>query len=373
MVNVLIASDSFKGTFSSREISEFIELAVREVLSDAKIEIVPMADGGEGTIEAVSDALKGKIVVKNVVGPLSNLVSAKYAYVADKKLAIIEMAEAAGLSLVPESERSPLFTTTFGVGQLISDAIDKGAKEIIMGVGGSATNDAGTGMAQALGFKFYGCNGENISKEGKMCGKLLERVISFDDKEVSSKLRGVKFLVACDVTNKLYGKDGAAYVYASQKGASKKDIKVLDNGLRNIAAVIDPKKADISSSGAAGGLGYGLMTFCNAKLEKGVNIVGDIIGLEKYIKKADIVITGEGKLDGQSMNDKTPVGVAKIAKKHGKKVIAIVGKVGAGYEKTYKYFDVIKSITNKKFDKNVMLQNTPKLIKHAVVKALKGM
>lgn len=379
-MKILIAPDSFKGTFSAKQVSSFIAKGAKKVYPHANIKIMPMADGGEGTIEAVVFDLKGKIITKKVTGPLGYKVKAKYAFVRDKKhkqnLAFIEMAQAAGLTLVHESKRNPLYTTTYGVGELILDAIKRGAKEIIIAIGGSATNDAGTGMAQALGVEFLDKEGESVNNNAFMCGKLLQDVNAIDLSNVSPVIKKTKFLVACDVTNPLYGRHGAAYMYAHQKGATKQDVKLLDKGLRNIAIVyrnsrnVRTNLALQAGSGAAGGLGFGLRAFCNAKLESGIEIISEILNLKETIKKSDLIITGEGRLDKQSMHNKAPVGIAKIANKYKKKVIAVPGCVGKGYEKTYKYFDVIVPAATGNYTHSELIQYTPKLVEEAVVKAL---
>ncbi len=391
-MKILIAPDSFKGTFSARQIASFMAKGVKKVHPHAEIKIMPMADGGEGTIEAVAFDLKGKIITKKVTGPLGYKVKAKYAFVHDKthhqNLAFIEMAQAAGLTLIPESKRNPLYTTTYGIGELILDAIKRGAKEIIIGIGGSATNDAGCGMAQAFGVKFLDKEEESVNNNAFMCGKLLLDVKAIDVSNVNPKLKKIKFLVACDVSNPLYGRHGAAYVYAHQKGATKQEVKLLDNSLRNIADVYKKSKkinkknkssqqkksrhdiALLAGSGSAGGLGFGLRIFCNAKLESGIEIISEILNLKKTIKKSDLIITGEGRLDKQSMHNKAPVGVAKIAKKYKKQVIAVPGSVGHSYEKTYKYFDVIVPSATGKYTHKELIQYTPKLVEEAVVKAL---
>ncbi|MBS3158596.1 glycerate kinase [Candidatus Woesearchaeota archaeon] len=374
-MKILIAPDSFKGTFSARQVASFMAKGVKKIYPHATIKRMPMADGGEGTVEAVVFDLRGKIITKKVTGPLGYKVKAKYAFVYDKThhqhLAFIEMAEAAGLTLVHESKRNPLYTTTYGVGELILDAIKRGAKEIVIGIGGSATNDAGCGMAQALGVEFLDKNGESVNNNAFMCGKLLSDVRAIDTSNVSPKLKKIKFLVACDVSNPLFGRHGAAHMYAYQKGASKSEVKFLDKALRNIAnAHNKPKVASLPGSGSAGGLGFGLRAFCNAKLESGVEIISEILNLKDVIKKSDLIITGEGRLDRQSMHNKAPVGIAKIANKYKKKVIAVPGSVGHGYEKTYKYFDVIVPAATGKYTHKELIQYTPKLVEEAVVKAL---
>ena len=322
-MRILVAIDSLKGSLSSLEAG----LAIKEGLEEIGCEVVvkPIADGGEGSVEAMADALGAKFIDTIVKNPLGTEILARYALKDD--LAILEMSSASGLTLINPDERNPLKTSTFGFGQMIKDAISKGARKFIIGIGGSATNDAGTGMLSALGFNFYDKNG--ILLEGK--GEDLAKICEFSDENVSKELRECEFLIACDVDNPLYGTNGAAHVYAPQKGANGRMVKELDDGLKHFASLVKEKNGTKfhtqKGAGAAGGLGFAFVAFLGAKLRPGIEIITQTIALEDEIKKADLVITGEGRMDFQSSMGKTPTGVAKLAKKHNKPVVALAGSV----------------------------------------------
>ena len=322
-MRILVAIDSLKGSLSSLEAG----LAIKEGLEEIDCEVVvkPIADGGEGSVEAMADALGAKFIDTIVKNPLGTEILARYALKDD--LAILEMSSASGLTLINPDERNPLKTSTFGFGQMIKDAISKGARKFIIGIGGSATNDAGTGMLSALGFNFYDKNG--ILLEGK--GEDLAKICEFSDENVSKELRECEFLIACDVDNPLYGTNGAAHVYAPQKGANGRMVKELDDGLKHFASLVKEKNGTKfhtqKGAGAAGGLGFAFVAFLGAKLRPGIEIITQTIALEDEIKKADLVITGEGRMDFQSSMGKTPTGVAKLAKKHNKPVVALAGCV----------------------------------------------
>ncbi len=322
-MRILVAIDSLKGSLSSLEAG----LAIKEGLEEIGCEVVvkPIADGGEGSVEAMADALGAKFIDTIVKNPLGIEILARYALKDD--LAILEMSSASGLTLINPDERNPLKTSTFGFGQMIKDAIAKGARKFIIGIGGSATNDAGTGMLSALGFSFYDENG--ILLEGK--GEDLAKICEFSDENVSKELKECEFLIACDVDNPLYGTNGAAHVYAPQKGANGRMVKELDDGLKHFATLVKEKTNSKfhtqKGAGAAGGLGFAFVAFLGAKLRPGIEIITQTIALEDEIKKADLVITGEGRMDFQSSMGKTPTGVAKLAKKYHKPVIAFAGSV----------------------------------------------
>ena len=322
-MRILVAIDSLKGSLSSLEAG----LAIKEGLEEIDCEVVvkPIADGGEGSVEAMADALGAKFIDTIVKNPLGTEILARYALKDD--LAILEMSSASGLTLINPDERNPLKTSTFGFGQMIKDAISKGARKFIIGIGGSATNDAGTGMLSALGFNFYDKNG--VLLEGK--GEDLAKICEFSDENVSQELKECEFLIACDVDNPLYGTNGAAHVYAPQKGANGRMVKELDDGLKHFASLVKEKNGTKfhtqKGAGAAGGLGFAFVAFLGAKLRPGIEIITQTIALEDEIKKADLVITGEGRMDFQSSMGKTPTGVAKLAKKYHKPVIAFAGSV----------------------------------------------
>ncbi|MCY3803268.1 MAG: glycerate kinase [Gammaproteobacteria bacterium] len=327
MKKIVIAPDSFKGNLTSLEVAVSIEKGIRRVLPNVTCVKIPMADGGEGTVQSLIDAAGGKLVRKRVKGPAGKIVTACYGWLPGKKTAVIEMAEASGLPLVDGHTKNPLKTTTYGTGQLILDALDRGAEKIILGIGGSATNDGGVGMAQALGVRFMNARGRGIKESGS--GGMLAKIQTIDATGLDARVSKVKILVACDVKNPLHGKQGAAHVFGPQKGATPKMVAVLDANLKHLGRLIkrDLKKdvARMPGAGAAGGLGAGLVAFAGATLKSGVDIVLRTTELEKYVKGADLVITGEGKVDFQTAFGKTPSGVARAAKKHRVPVVAIGG------------------------------------------------
>ncbi|PSM53253.1 glycerate kinase [Campylobacter blaseri] len=322
-MRVLVAIDSFKGSLSSYEAGSAVKAGIENFCDEVIVK--PVADGGEGSVEALADALDGKFVDVIVQNPLSEKISARYAITGE--LAILEMASSSGLTLIKKEDRNPMKTSTYGFGEMIAHAINEGARKFIVGIGGSATNDAGTGMLSALGFEFYDEFGNLL--EG--IGENLIKISQISTKNVLPSLKDCEFLIACDVDNPLFGKNGAAYVYGPQKGADEKMVKELDNGLISFAKVTSNhflnEFCNLSGAGAAGGLGFGFVSYLNAKLKPGIDIIIEEIGLEDEIKRADLVITGEGKLDFQSSMGKTPTGVAKIAKKYNRPVIALGGCV----------------------------------------------
>ncbi|MBF6632601.1 MAG: glycerate kinase [Planococcus sp. (in: Bacteria)] len=326
-MKVLIAMDSFKGSLSSIESSTAIAAGIKEVYPHADIEVLPLADGGEGTVEALVNATAGTLVTIPVTGPLNETVKATYGILGDGKTAVIEVAEACGLPLVPYGERNPLKATSYGVGEIISDAIEKGSREFVIGLGGSATNDAGIGMLQALGFCFYDMNGEKVGIDGQS----LTDIWSIDLKQVNPILKECRFRVACDVKNPLYGPEGAAHIFGPQKGATPEMVEQLDKGLKHIAEIVlytlQTDINQIEGAGAAGGLGAAFSSFLHAHLQSGIELVMEIIEMEKSMQGADFVITGEGKLDGQTSMGKAPLGVAELAQKHDIPVIALAGGI----------------------------------------------
>lgn len=324
-MKIVISIDSLKGSLTSIEAANAIKKGILSVDNKSDVVIMPLADGGEGTVEALVQGMNGEEKVISVTGPINEKVNATYGILKETNTAIIEMAQASGLPLVPSELRNPLNTTTYGVGEIIKAAIEKGCRNFIVGIGGSATNDCGVGMLQALGFEFYDENDNLVGLGGKVLNQI--KRIKTDNK--LKELDQCNFKIACDVNNPLYGENGAAYIYGPQKGATKEIVKELDKGLKNFAEVVkkDLGKdiAHIEGAGAAGGLGFGFLGFLNSKLESGIKIILDEIKLEEVVKDADIVITGEGRLDNQTAMGKAPIGVAKLTKKHGAKVIAIAG------------------------------------------------
>ena len=324
-MKIVISIDSLKGSLTSIEAANAIKKGILSVDNKSDVVIMPLADGGEGTVEALVQGMNGEEKVISVTGPINEKVNATYGILKETNTAIIEMAQASGLPLVPAELRNPLNTTTYGVGEIIKEAIEKGCRNFIVGIGGSATNDCGVGMLQALGFEFYDEN-DNLVGLG---GKVLNQIKRINTENKLKELDECNFKIACDVNNPLYGENGAAYIYGPQKGATKEIVNELDKGLKNFAEVVknDLGKdiAHIEGAGAAGGLGFGFLGFLNSKVESGIKIILDEIKLEEVVKDADLVITGEGRLDNQTAMGKAPIGVAKLAKKHGAKVIAIAG------------------------------------------------
>ncbi|NKE04329.1 MULTISPECIES: glycerate kinase [Mesobacillus] len=344
-MKIVIAPDSFKESLTALEAALAIESGMKKILPGASFVKVPMADGGEGTVQSLVDATGGKLVTKTVTGPLGAPVEAFFGISGDEKTAVIEMAAASGLHLVPSCNRNPLETTTRGTGELIATALDYGVEHIIIGIGGSATNDGGAGMAKALGILLLDSNGKEIGEGGGALGSLAAVNMAGLDK----RLETVKIEVACDVDNPLTGKRGASHVFGPQKGATQEMVELLDHNLHHFAQIIwkdigkDIEK--VPGAGAAGGLGGGLMAFLSAELKRGVDIVIEAAQLESHILDADFVITGEGKIDGQTIFGKTPIGVAKTAKRHNVPVIAIAGNVGADSEVVHEYgIDAVFSI-----------------------------
>ena len=344
-MKIVLAPDSFKESLSALQVAESIERGFKQVLPNAEYVKVPMADGGEGTVQSLVDATGGRIIKKTVTGPLGEAADAFFGILGNEKTAVIEMAAASGLHLVPATKRNPLLTTTRGTGELIAAALDYNVNHIIIGIGGSATNDGGAGMARALGTRFLNSDGQEIG-EG---GGALSDLAAIDLSRLDSRLADVKIEVACDVDNPLIGPKGASAIYGPQKGATPVIVNQLDENLAHYAAIIEKdlgvKIADVPGAGAAGGLGGGLLAFMQAKLSRGVDIVMEAAKLSDIIAGADLVITGEGKIDGQTIFGKTPIGVAKTAKKHGVPVIGIAGNVASDSDVVHEYgIDAIFSI-----------------------------
>lgn len=326
-MNIVIAIDSLKGSLTSLEAGKAIETGIKKVYSEAVTKVLPLADGGEGTVEALTLGMGGKLQSIEVTGPLGNKILAQYGILSDGKTAIVEMAAAAGITLVPDNKRNPLYTTTYGVGEILLDAMHKGCRHFIIGIGGSATNDGGVGMLQALGYDMLDADGNPVPF-GAAGLKVLCRI---DDSRVTPELKECSFRIACDVTNPLCGEKGCSAIYGPQKGASPEDIALMDKWMGDYARISKEKyshaDANAPGAGAAGGMGFAFLTFTNATLESGIEIVLAETKLEDHISKADLVITGEGRLDGQTVMGKAPVGVARIAKKYNKPVIAFAGCV----------------------------------------------
>ncbi|KJB86454.1 glycerate kinase [Paenibacillus sp. E194] len=346
----VIAPDSFKESLSAWEACQAIGSGLGRVFPEAELVYIPMADGGEGTVQSLVDATSGRIVWTTVTGPLGTPVEGFYGVLGDGKSAVIEMAAASGLALVPPTQRNPLVTTTRGMGELILSALNEGVETIILGLGGSATNDGGAGMAQALGVRLLAEDGTEIGDGGGEVG----RIAHIDMSGVDPRLAKVKFVAACDVDNPLIGERGASAVFGPQKGATPEMVKQLDANLAHYAAKIrEDVGCDVAlmpGAGAAGGLGAGVVAFLQAELKRGVDIVIDATGLADHVVDADVVITGEGKIDGQTIYGKTPIGVAKTAKLHGVPVIGIAGTLAVGHEVVHEHgidmvFTIVPGVT----------------------------
>ncbi|WP_333804743.1 glycerate kinase family protein [Sulfurospirillum sp.] len=326
-MKVVLAIDSFKGCASSQELSAWIEEGICAVYQEATVSACYIADGGEGMLEAIMQNVKGQIVTCNVHDPLMKRISAQYGILEDGVTAVIEMAQAAGLPLVPYEKRNPLFTTTFGVGELVKDAIEKGYRKFIVGIGGSATNDAGLGMMQALGYKFLDEEGTELGYGGE----ILEKINTIDESHVLPMLKACEFVVACDVDNVMYGSHGSAQIYAGQKGADSAMIERLDAGMihftQRLKEVFGKDVALNAGSGAAGGMGGGMQAFLDATLRLGIEIILDQIGFDAHLTDTTLVITGEGRIDRQSLMGKVLSGVSNRCQKAGVPLIALGGGI----------------------------------------------
>lgn len=333
MKRVIVIPDSFKGTMSSSEVCRTMESAIHEINSAIEVITIPVADGGEGSVEAFLKALRGEKVYCKVTGPFFEEMEAFYGRL-EQDTAVVEMAACSGLPLV-EGREDPMLTTTYGVGELMLDAIEKGAKKLIVGLGGSCTNDGGVGAAAALGARFYNTEGETFIPTGGT----LKDIVRIDIETCREKLKGIEIITMCDIDNPLYGKQGAAYIFGPQKGADEKMVEVLDNGLRHLQEVIQNSlKIDVSvlkGAGAAGGMGAGMVAFLGSKLQMGIETVLDVVGFEELLEGTDLVFTGEGKIDAQSLSGKVVMGVAKRAQSKGVPVMVLVGAIGEGIEPIY--------------------------------------
>lgn len=324
-MKVILAPDSFKGSLSSLEVGQALEEGIRQVFPAAEVVKIPMADGGEGTVEAFVTATQGRIVSCTALDPLGIRRESFLGIMGDGETAVIEMAAASGLTLVPLEQRNPMVTTTYGTGELILKALAMGCRRIILGIGGSATNDGGAGCLQALGVRLMDENGEELP----FGGGSLDKLVSIDRGNLDPRLKDVEIIVACDVTNPLCGEQGASHVYGPQKGATPDMVKHLDQGLAHFAGVIQAQLGvdirEVPGAGAAGGFGAGLMAFLGARLQPGVNLVIQFSGIESHMANADLVITGEGKIDSQTATGKAPLGIARMAQSHNVPCLGIGG------------------------------------------------
>lgn len=343
-MKIVIASDSFKGSLASMEVARSVEMGILDVFPSCDVVKVAVADGGEGTMDALCQSLGGNVVRIPVEDPIGRTINASYVILEDGNTAVLEMSSASGLTLLTPAERNPMLASTYGTGQLIDDAIGRGCRRFLVGIGGSATNDAGMGMLTALGYRFLDADGNELSGAGAS----LSKVCGIDCSGVSQAVRDSEFIVACDVDSPLYGPDGAAYVFAPQKGADPDMVKALDDGLRHYADVVASytgkipmhggpsctgeasimkDAASMPGAGAAGGLGYAFVAFFGARLQRGVDMVLDAVGFDSIIEGADLVITGEGRIDAQTLTGKTPYGVLQRASRQNIPVMALAGSV----------------------------------------------
>ncbi|MFD1418541.1 glycerate kinase family protein [Companilactobacillus keshanensis] len=371
MTKILIAADSFKGSASSIEISNYLEVGIKKADSNAQVYKYGIADGGEGTVDSVVNALNGRIIKTTVTGPLGESVSANWGMV-ENHTAVIEVAEPSGITLIKD-RLNPDKTTTYGVGELIKKALDQNAKKIYVGLGGSATNDGGVGMAQALGVHFL----DEFRNELSFGGGSLVNLAKIDISQIDPRLKNTTIIALSDVSNPLVGKTGATVIFGPQKGATKDQVVSLEKGLRNLAdktfQVLNKDLSIKSGAGAAGGVGFGLMAFCNATVKSGITEIMKLIHLEQRMKDVDLVITGEGQIDGQSVMGKVPIGVAKLAKKFDLPVIAVAGSVGSGIEQVYQNgIDLVLSSTTGPMSLKQAILLTPQLLEQAGYTAYKA-
>jgi glycerate 2-kinase len=331
-MKIVVAPDSFKESLSASDVAARIESGVKKVLPEAFVTCIPLADGGEGTVESIVYATDGKIIHTPSLDPLGREIQSFYGVMGNGFTAVIEMAAASGLELLKPEERNPMITSTYGTGLLLKNAIENGYKEIIIGIGGSATNDGGVGMAMALGYRFLDEKGNEIGQGGGN----LNNLANIDDCNINTIIKDVRITVASDVRNPLLGPQGASFVFGPQKGATDLMVEQLDLNLRHLARItskfLGRDLSQVEGAGAAGGLGFGMMAFLGATLRPGFGIIKDVTQLEKHIGSADLVITGEGKIDHQSIYGKTVYGIGKIARKYNVPVIALCGSIGEGIE-----------------------------------------
>ena len=336
-MRIVIAPQSFKGSVSGPEAARAIQEGILRVFPKAETVLVPVADGGDGTLDALVEATSGQTFASRVNGPLRQRVQARWGVMGDCKTAVIEMAQASGLALLPYKDRNPRHTSTYGTGQLIKRALDRGYRRIIVGMGGSATNDGGVGMAWALGARFYDSKGHPLTPGGAA----LSRLASIDVLGLHPALKRAEIIAASDVDNPLCGPEGASAVYGPQKGANANTVRVLDKALERYASVVRESLgidvAERPGAGAAGGLGAGLMAFCDGQVRSGIDIVCQVLDFDARLQGADLVVTGEGRLDASTVYNKAPVGVARRAAALGIPVIALAGSLGRGFEAVYEH------------------------------------
>ena len=371
-MKIVVAPDSFKESLRAKEVAEIIEEGIKRVFPQVEVIKVPLADGGEGTIEAILEARGGKVISQEVASPLGERIKAHFGILDDGFTGIVEMAQASGLSLVPHPQRNPLLTTTYGTGELIKAALDRGCKRIIVGIGGSATVDGGAGMVQALGAKLLNGKGKQISFGGGSLGE----IVSIDMSSLDSRVKNTEVLVASDVDNPLCGPKGAARVYGPQKGATPEMVKTLEKNLAHFAMMIkkylNKEVKNIPGAGAAGGLGAGLIAFLGAELRPGIKLMIEASRLEERIKGADLVISGEGRIDEQTVYGKTPVGVAEMAKKEKIPVIIIGGEIRGDVEALYERgVDAVVSCIDRILPRAEAMKEAKKTLRQATERAMR--
>ncbi|MED1797051.1 glycerate kinase [Brevibacillus porteri] len=347
-MKIVIAPDSFKGSLTAKQVGEAIRSGIRRVLPQSELLVKPMADGGEGTMQCLVDATDGRILTATVNNPLGQDISAEFGILGDGVTCVIEMAAASGLYLISAADCNPLVTTTYGFGQLITAGLDQGCRKFILGLGGSSTNDGGAGMLQALGFLLLDQDDQPLS----FGGGELSRLSRIDTSQVDKRLADCQFVIACDVTNPFVGPNGASHVFGPQKGATTEMVLQLDDHLRHFADLIEETRGiaihDLPGTGAAGGVAGALLAFLNGQLRSGIEIVIETTGLAEAMDKATLVITGEGQVDFQTAQGKTPCGVAQVAKRYGIPVIVLAGSIGTGIDALYEEgVSAVVSITNK--------------------------
>lgn len=372
-MKIIIAADSFKGSATSDKVSGSIEKGIRKFSEiETEIKKIPIADGGEGTVDAVVKATDGVFEYMEVKGPLGKTVKAKFGFI-HNDTAILEMAEASGINLISEEEKNPFKTNTYGVGEILKYILDKGIRKIFIGIGGSATNDGGAGMLHSLGVRFYDDRNNEIGYYPEELKKLSKVDISGLDKRIFES----EIIVLSDVSNPLCGENGASYIYGPQKGASPEDIEVLDKILENYGNIVDRELKDSfmkkPGTGAAGGLGYALLSICRAEFRVGIDEIVKLIGLEEEIRNSDLIITGEGRIDNQSVNGKAPIGIARIAKKYGLPVIAIVGSSALQLDDIYQNgIDLVLDVINEPMKLEKAMSEVDKLLEFAGEKAIRA-
>lgn len=365
-MKIVIAPDSFKGSLTANEVGLAIQAGIKKILPESTTVVIPMADGGEGTLQCLIDATNGKIIQAHVKNPVGKEISSSLGILGDGVTCVIEMAMSSGLYLIDGSERNPLHTTTYGFGQLITAGLNQGCRRFILGLGGSATNDGGAGMLQALGFDLLDDQGKSIG----FGGGELKRLRSIGTEHVDPRLRESTFIIACDVDNPFVGPNGASYVFGPQKGATPEMVKELDSLLHSFADVIEVTCGisihDVPGTGAAGGVSGALLAFLNGTLTSGFDIVMRTTQLEEEIRDADLVITGEGQVDYQTAQGKTPCGVAQVAQKYGVPVIVLAGSIGRGIETLYQHgVTAVLSILNQPMSLQEAMDKTAELLEQA--------